>query len=518
MYGNTGGDHNQSVLYMLTVGVGVIPVIFILCRKASSKVNKTSKPCVSSISQDSVELTWMPPEHKTSKITSYAVFYHSEFDPPDQWNRQDANGTNVRIEGLSANTTYKFKVCAECKGTMGPESEITELVTTTTIKPHISDKAITASNVSNPVMTGTSTESSVQKQKSLAESLKSHSQRIYTGNLHPDIYNPVSKILEGEITKCIIADPKKPVDEFKTPINERILLLVGATGAGKSTLINGIVNYIMGVHWCDNFRFKVITDEGGKSQAHSQTSKITAYSIYGSHCPYTLTVIDTPGFGDTRGIENDRAIMEQIRTLFSVGGSNSIDQIHGVGFVIQAASPRLTPTQKYIFDSVLSVFGKDIASNIYLLITFFDSQVPPVLSAIKEAAILYRRDFRFNNSALFANQQGNTLDEMFWNLGRENFEHFFTEFEKAEAHSLQLTRENLNERQQLETVVEGLKMQIRVGLTKIDALRQNQHILRQREAEILQNEHFTYELTITKQRQVKLSKDCLLYTSDAADE
>ena len=517
---STLAKRDWCIIIIVTIVLGGTILIFFF-RRAPSEMNKPGKPRVLRIFQDSIELTWTPPKHNGSKITSYTVLYHSEFDPTDQWNRQDVSNTRVRIEGLLANTRYKFKVCAECKGAMGSESEITELVTIT--EPNIIDKPITtytpinasdpvmtetsASNVSDRVTTETCTESSMQNQKSLAESLREHSQRIYSGTLHPDIYNPVSKRLEGDVTKCIIADPNKSVDEFKTTINERILMLVGATGAGKSTLINGIVNYIMGVNWDDDFRFKVITDEGGNSQAHSQTTKITTYSFHGSHCPYTLTVIDTPGFGDTRGIENDKAIVEQVKTLFSVGGSNSVDQIHGVGFVVQASSARLTPTQKYIFDSVLSVFGRDIVSNIYLLITFADGQEPPVLSAIKEANISYQRDFQFNNSALFADHIASTFNKMFWDLGRKNFELFFTEFEKAEARSLQLTRENLNERQQLEAVVEGLKMQIRVGLTKIDALRQEQRILRKREAEILQNEHFTYELTITKQRQVKLSKD-----------
>ena len=82
-------------------------------------------------------------------------------------------------------------------------------------------------------------------------------------------------------------------------------MLVGATGAGKSTLINGMVNYILGVDWEDDFRFKLIADEGGTSQAHSQTKTITAYTIphqQGSPFEHTLTIVDTPGFGDTKGL------------------------------------------------------------------------------------------------------------------------------------------------------------------------------------------------------------------------
>lgn len=35
-------------------------------------------------------------------------------------------------------------------------------------------------------------------------------------------------------------------------------MLVGATGSGKSTLIDGMINYITDVSWDDEFRFTLI--------------------------------------------------------------------------------------------------------------------------------------------------------------------------------------------------------------------------------------------------------------------
>ena len=433
----------------------------------------SGQPIISNITTNSVFLSWKEPESNSELVIGYTILYHIASEDIRKQEQYPIVGNiqTAEIKGLKSKVAYVFKVRPEGKNGSGPESDLSEMTET---------------------------------KQSLAHFVKSCSQLIDRKS-GLEIFKPPTecrnsaKGKQNRFSRCDVIGRSRPVG---TP-NERVLLLVGATGAGKSTLINGIVNYIMEVGWNEDFRFKVISEGGGKSQSQSQTNQITAYSFHGSCLPYTLTVIDTPGFGDTRGLERDRAIVDQIKELFSIGKSESIDQIHGIGFVSQASNPRLTPTQKYIFDSVLSIFGKDIASNIFLLLTFADGHDPPVLAAIKEAAIPYQKEFTFNNSALYANQS-DSFNEMFWNLGKTNFQLFFTEFEKVEAHSLQLTRETLKERQQLEVIVEGLKTQIKVGITKIDELRQKQRILRKREADILQNEHFTYEQTVTKQRELEL--------------
>lgn len=39
---------------------------------------------------------------------------------------------------------------------------------------------------------------------------------------------------------------------------DKTIMLVGATGSGKSTLIDGFANYLFGVNWEDNFRFTLV--------------------------------------------------------------------------------------------------------------------------------------------------------------------------------------------------------------------------------------------------------------------
>ena len=97
--------------------------------------------------------------------------------------------------------------------------------------------------------------------------------------------------------------------------------------------------------------------------------------------------------------------------------TKSIDQFHGIGFVAQSSLARLTPTQKYIFDAILSIFGKDICNNIFLLTTFADGQKRPLLDAVKAAGVPYQDYYRFNNSALFAGAMNDGFVKMFWRVG-----------------------------------------------------------------------------------------------------
>lgn len=49
-------------------------------------------------------------------------------------------------------------------------------------------------------------------------------------------------------------------------------MLVGATGSGKSTLVDGIANYIMSVSFEDPFRFKMVTLEKEEKKTHNQVN------------------------------------------------------------------------------------------------------------------------------------------------------------------------------------------------------------------------------------------------------
>ncbi|XP_056875592.1 uncharacterized protein LOC130517611 [Takifugu flavidus] len=143
------------------------------------------------------------------------------------------------------------------------------------------------------------------------------SQLIRSGS--PKIYrlNAVTKITEG--LKTVTVGTKKV-----NRLNKTILLL-GETGTGKSTLIDLLVNYAMGVKWGDEVWFKIVEEETTR-QSESQTSDVIMYQIFGFEgktLPFSLTLVDTPGYGDNRDEINDDSIAERLLEWFTSDGVQS---------------------------------------------------------------------------------------------------------------------------------------------------------------------------------------------------
>ena len=153
----------------------------------------------------------------------------------------------------------------------------------------------------------------------LADFMVSSSKKIATES--PSVYKlPARVIMRREnsmIARQTIGRPRR----IAGLLPEKVLMVVGVTGAGKTTLINGMVNYTLVVQRKDHFRFKLIVEDSGVSQANSQTKSITAYTFHpmeGSTIPYKFPIVNTPGFGDTEGLRRDKAITNQIKEFFFI--------------------------------------------------------------------------------------------------------------------------------------------------------------------------------------------------------
>ena len=286
-------------------------------------------------------------------------------------------------------------------------------------------------------------------------------------------------------------------------------LVIGETGSGKTTLINSFVNALMGVTMGLNYRYVIVSDhDSNLSQAQSQTQEVSIYNIKTKDGKF-YQIVDTPGYGDVKGITQDKIITEKISKAFK----EKLHYINAVCFVARSSSPRLTPTQKYIFHSIFELFGEDIMSNIIAMLTFCDGEDPQVLAALQEPGSVYDKIiphvespwyYKFNNSAFFSLNINDQFTRMFWDLGMRSFKRFIKRLEKLKKINLNQTKEVLTERKKLENLIIILQEKLTIGLDKVSQCKEEYKIINDLEKDVKDSEKYTKEIYINKTRKIDL--------------
>jgi len=260
------------------------------------------------------------------------------------------------------------------------------------------------------------------------------------------------------------------------------LIVVGQTGTGKTTLIDTYANYLCGISQYDRFRYRLIDEEGMKQRvmkerkgrkmsasagaADSVTSAVTIYHIKSEWIKRPINpnrracinIIDTPGFGDTRGIAWDQLIYNMIEKTLK-----NLKMLDYVLLVVKASDTRLGASTKFVFQNIQNLWAKDISSRILIMYTFSDGKAPLAAQALCDGGIVSRNGFKFNNSAIWQKCQDKMIT-IFFNLCYQNYQEF-NKFMLKQSHlppiSLRLTQSVLDMRKNVERI-------------SIDATRQSQ--------------------------------------------
>ncbi|XP_017294727.1 uncharacterized protein LOC108249697 [Kryptolebias marmoratus] len=310
----------------------------------------------------------------------------------------------------------------------------------------------------------------------------------------PAVYQlKTKKATSGTLTRVTFGKKKKNK-------SNKTILLVGETGAGKSTLINALVNYIMGVKFEDKIWFQIVEDEK-RSQTESQTSDVIMYEIFGFEgktVPYSLTIIDTPGYGDTRGIEHDVVVIERLFDLFR--SKDGVHKVHAVGLVMKSSVNRVSDRLLYIFDSVMSLFGKDIEKNIITLVTYSNGRTPKnLLQALDTANIKCARNekkqpiyFLFNNCQHEDRANDAKHLETADKIATKGLSAFTAFLEKTAPQKLDSTLDVLNERIRLTACIQNLQERVKLTELKQTEMHQIQEALKKHEE--MKTENFTVEI------------------------
>ena len=236
-------------------------------------------------------------------------------------------------------------------------------------------------------------------------------------------------------------DTKFTEEEEKECIS---LLLVGQTGTGKTTFLNSFINFLLNIKYSDNIRYLLVNEEKSSENYLSQTKEVNIYHIKSHNSYPPIKIIDTPGFGDTSGIEFDKKIAKMIYEKFK-----EIQDLSSVCILCKYNESRFDYSQRYIFNYIIDIFGKDMAENFMILFSFcdlgeisskkcfegIDSPFQKIIDKIKEPWYL-----KFNNSGYFAEKKSELVKD-FFQMGNESFMKLISKLKSLKKIKLELSSE-----------------------------------------------------------------------------
>ena len=278
-------------------------------------------------------------------------------------------------------------------------------------------------------------------------------------------------------------------DEKKIAKN---ILIIGETGVGKSSFINSFVCYLLGVQMYNKERFKMV-NEKVETQTQSVTSDIISYTIRPKEniCKCPIRLIDTPGFGDTRGEKVENSNIEKLSDYLK----KEITEIHAIIFVFKSSTNRIHSFQTEIFNKMMNLFGKDAANNFTVLFTFRDVGEPEALAAVNKANLTFKEKFECNNSVFFSSiNKDRKIIQEFWKLSIENYRKIISFIMTTFPTQIGMTKTMLKLKKKLVLIIEHLKTSTNELLERLVGFQKERNRLIENKKKLLEQPNFIEEV------------------------
>ena len=147
------------------------------------------------------------------------------------------------------------------------------------------------------------------------------------------------------------------------------MLLIGETGAGKTSFLNLLCNCGMIKMLHREFNLELLQDfhdiKLEHASSHKMESKTSGAKLYSAVLgEMKIGIIDTPGFGDSRGIEQDERNVKSIIDVL-----REEEYVNCVCLVINGRESRMHATLQYVLSEITAVLPKKIIGNVIVVFT-----------------------------------------------------------------------------------------------------------------------------------------------------
>ncbi len=158
---------------------------------------------------------------------------------------------------------------------------------------------------------------------------------------------------------------------------EKSIVVLGATGAGKSSLINllylwsknvknlkQVSEVLIPTKYLKGTAINTEKDVSKQHQSQTQFCHVHKLQIQIEDKTFTLCIMDTPGFGDVKGIQQDDDNANEIIETIS-----KTTELNAIILMLNGAEPRVNERIKYIIQRINGILPNVVKNNLMIVLS-----------------------------------------------------------------------------------------------------------------------------------------------------